>query len=529
MVLAPLLRPGHIMTLDMAFAPDIPMPDHVTSSYIFRVVLHWLNIFLPTELIEKLLLFVILFLSGWGAYALARYLNKTKRLEMPGAFFAGGFYMINPFTYSRFMAGQYSVLLGYALLPFFLKALLKFLATPGLRSSLITTLLALAISIVSIHTVGLIVVLSCIATGLTLWNLRKEPSVIKQILVYGCVGTLLLIAASSYWLVPLLQGNGETAQIIASFDRGDTEAFATVGQGIAGQISNIIGLQGFWVEGRALYVLPQQQTGLWGLAALIVLTLITIGGVVWWRQGRRRDFMVCGIAAFVALVLSIGGTSSWLAEHIPLFAGFREPHKFVGLVALFYALCIGRGTDRLIDAYRQKGGELTNYTVSGGIMLVLIVFTSTMFWGFGGQLSPRHYPNDWFAARQMLQKDNGGHRTLFLPWHLYMHFRFAGRIIANPAPQFFGKEVIVSNNPEFGDASPTTQDKTQKYLSRLILPTAPENSRLGSTLSQLNIKYVLLAKDADVVDYDYLNQQKELKLMYEGPTIKLYRNEAFPR
>jgi hypothetical protein len=528
-ILAPLLRPGHILTMDMAFTPNIPMPDHVTSSYVFRVFLHWLNVLIPTQVIERLLLFTILFLSGWGAYRLARYLDKSKKIDMPGAFFAGAFYMINPFTYSRFMTGQYSVLLGYALIPFFVQSLLRFLATPTLRSCLTPTLSGLLISIVSIHTVGLIAVLSIIATVLTIWRLRSKVNKIKQIILFGCVGIVVGITASSYWLIPLIQGEGETAQIIASFDRGDGEAFATVGQGIVGQISNVIGLQGFWAEDRALYVLPHQQNALWGVAILAVWAIIVIGGITWWRRGRRLDFTLFGLAALMAVVLSVGDTSSWLAEYIPLFAGFREPHKFVGLVALLYALCVSRGVDRLIDKYHQKWGELTHYIISVSVALILILFTSNMFWGFGGQIQPRQYPKDWLVVQQKLQEDHGDYQALFLPWHLYMHFKFAGRIIANPAPQFFGKQVIVSNDPEFGEASPTSQDSTKRYISRLILPTASENSRLGTTLSQLDIKYILLAKDANVVDYDFLNQQKELKLMYEGPTIKLYRNEAFQR
>ena len=49
--------------------------------------------------------------------------------------FAGIFYMINPFTYDRLMAGQYNVLFGYALLPWFAGALLKFLREPDWKKS----------------------------------------------------------------------------------------------------------------------------------------------------------------------------------------------------------------------------------------------------------------------------------------------------------------------------------------------------------------------------------------------------------
>lgn len=526
-VLLPLLLPGHIMTLDMAFAPNIPAPDHVTSSYLFRLLLHGLNVVLPTQIIEKLLLFLILFLSGIGLDKLARYLyGKTTEYESLGTYIAGAFYMINPFTYSRFMAGQYSVLLGYALIPFFVLALLRFLDAPTRRSTLILTFWALVISIVSIHSVGLIIIVSFFAGVLGIWRFRKQPHRLIPIMKYGFASLVALIVASSYWLVPLIQGRGETAQTIANFNAGDSRTFATEGDGIAGQLSNVMQLQGFWAEGQALYVLPQASMPAWALIALMVWVLVVIGGITLWRKDRRFGTTLLGLSALGAAILSVGNTSSWLAEHVSLFAGFREPHKFVGLIALLYAIFAGQGTARLILKYQKRVKEAT-YVIPTIVGLMLVTFTPNMFWGFGGQLQPRHYPAGWFAVNETLNRDKDNFQVLFLPWHLYMRFNFADRIIANPAEDFFNKPTIVSNDPEFGSASLTNSDRTKRQLDQHILPAADTNENLGAQLARLNIKYVILAKEADSADYDYLNHQKKLKLIQESATIKLYRNTAF--
>src|SRR6266567_677451 len=135
-ILLPLLKSGFILTLDLVFTPVLRMPDHVASSYLLHVALHGLNLVLPSEIIEKLLLFAILLLSGARMHGLVRYISG-KKLDTPqeiGAYFAGLFYTLNPFTYDRFMAGQYNILFGYMLIPFFVRALLAFLKKPAWRT-----------------------------------------------------------------------------------------------------------------------------------------------------------------------------------------------------------------------------------------------------------------------------------------------------------------------------------------------------------------------------------------------------------
>ena len=129
-VMLPLLLPGFILTLDMSFTPELRMPEYMSSSYLFHTALHYLNVILPADIIQKILLFSILLLSGLGMHFLVRHIQDAKdkggEFALWGAHVAGAVYMINPFTYSRFMTGQYAVLLGYALLPFFVLSLLRF-------------------------------------------------------------------------------------------------------------------------------------------------------------------------------------------------------------------------------------------------------------------------------------------------------------------------------------------------------------------------------------------------------------------
>jgi hypothetical protein len=160
------------------------------------------------------------------------------------------------------------------------------------------------------------------------------------------------------------------------------------------------------------------------------------------------------------------------------------------------------------------------------LLLVPLIWTSTMLWGLDDQLVPVQYPAGWFAINRRLDADTSTFQVLFLPWHQYMSFNFAGRIIASPAPQFFDKPIIVSDNPEFAGIAPSLQSSQETKINS-ILTSASRGSNVGSRLAQYHVKYILLALDDDYMKYTYLNHQTDLRLAAKSATLELYRNKAF--
>jgi hypothetical protein len=212
---------------------------------------------------------------------------------------------------------------------------------------------------------------------------------------------------------------------------------------------------------------------------------------------------------------------------LPFFNGFREPQKFVVLVALAYAFFAGQGVTALRDHYKRTR-QWTRRTVALTVTLLLpILITPTMFWGFGGQLQSHQYPTAWAAMNERLNKDHSKYNVLFLPWHLYMYYGFVGRIIASPATNYFDKPMIVSNQMELKDASPTSVDARKTQLSNIILPQAGRGTHLGARLAPLRIKYVLLDKDDDYSKYAYLNNQTDLHVVVDNANFVLYQNMAY--
>jgi hypothetical protein len=511
-VLAPLLAPGYILTLDMVFPPEIRLPGQVGSSYLFYAVLHFVNFVVPTDIIQKIMLFLILFLSGMGMHRLLDILFITLKIsvERLALYAAGALYMINPFTYDRFMAGQFAVLLGYALLPWFLHLLIRFLQKPGWARLLRLTGMALVISIVSVHTIGLLTIIVLATLPLVIGQKQAGLS-----LRYGLIGLVIFVVASSYWLLPLALGTSSAARAIEQFDSSHAAAFATTGSTFAAIAWNVLSLQGFWAERYGLYLLPQDQLPGWGTVRLLLWMLVGAGMVIIWRRSRRIAAMLYVLIGS-GLLLGIG-----LLQPLLTAIGYREPHKFAGLVALGFALGAGFGACWLLAKAGQKGPGWYTSAVSG-ILITVLLMTPTMYWGFAGQLAPRHYPADWFALNERLNRDPGRFNTVFLPWHQYMSFGFAGRVIANPAPRFFDTPMLVSNDPELEGIRPPRQDPKITTIGT-ILKDAPHRHDIGERLATHDVRYVVLAKEYDYRTYNYLDEQPGLSLQWETQGIKLYQ------
>jgi hypothetical protein len=535
-IMLPLLAPGYIFALDMVFGPDIQLPPASQSSYPFYVLLNGLGYILNTQIIEKILLFSILLLSGIGAHRLTMYVAaiptlKGNRLAADDtkpyyAYFSGLLYMVNPFTYDRFMDGQFAVLLGYALLPFFVKLLFGFLFTsPSWRTGLRLTALAIVIGICSIHTIGMLGVLTLVGSLIFIWKNRQDSIRIGRFLVLSLGLITIFMAANSFWLIPLVQGSSSTAGLIQDVDSRHLLAFRTNGSSDWAVVGNMLGLQGYWGEREGRFTTVATAAPWWPLMAAVILLLVFIGGRSYWKYAQVKLIVVtCLIAAILAVGIAADPfkhLNQWLVTNLTFFKGYREPQKLVALLALTYAVLGGLGVLRL------SAKAKTVHRQTAHLLLILpFVLTPTMLFGFAGQFKPADYPHDWYTTNQeIVSKAKGG--TLFLPWHQYMYYDFANQVIINPAPKFFDGQVIAGDNAEIGLVERQSASHRGKVIEALLKDKNVTN--LGAKLAKPNIEFVVLSKTADWKTYSILRRQKDLKLISETESLEVYRNLAYER
>src|SRR5208282_5977099 len=70
LIITPLLKSGYVLTLDMIFTPKILAPHGLSNTYVWQYLLHYMNLIVNAQSIEKLILFLILELSGIGIHKL---------------------------------------------------------------------------------------------------------------------------------------------------------------------------------------------------------------------------------------------------------------------------------------------------------------------------------------------------------------------------------------------------------------------------------------------------------------------------
>jgi hypothetical protein len=170
----------------------------------FHYLANAVNAVLPGWLIQKLILLAIFTLAGLGMHRL------VPAESLWAKYAAGVLYVINPFTYSRFMTGQYLVLAGYALMPWFVGHCYDFLDTPTWRTALRLTLWTAAIGFLSIHFLGFAVgsrphrILASLLSAIA----EHRQAQLGRLALWG-VARRWRIRHHQYlfWLVPTLTGH----------------------------------------------------------------------------------------------------------------------------------------------------------------------------------------------------------------------------------------------------------------------------------------------------------------------------------
>ncbi len=159
-------------------------------------------------------------------------------------------------------------------------------------------------------------------------------------------------------------------------------------------------------------------------------------------------------------------------------------------------------------------------------LITPLIYSFTFFNGFAGQIKPTDYPSDWYEINNLLNQDKQDSKILFLPWHLYMNFGWVNNTnkrIANPARNFFDKEVISGENAEIGGINSEANTPEQVYIGSL-LAKRDNITDFGELVSILNVKYIILTKESDYKKYFFLFNQTDLELVKETETLYVFKN-----
>lgn len=532
LILWQMLLPGYVLTLDMIFTPEtkVVLSDTVFNHALpISYLIHLLNILLPAWIIQKIILLTLFFNLGYLSFKfLPLPKNTTVRL------FTALVYVANPFVYSRFLAGHWSHLMAYALLPVFVHLLFKFTNWPSFKTGLKLFLSVFLISLFSLHFFVMVVMIMAVwfLYHFVEYLVKKKSDLLKSTLKNLILGGLLFMVLSAYWLVPAINRN----QPFEKFDIRHWSAFASSSHGGISTTLNILSLNGFWGEGQPWskqFSWPQGYLIFW--VAICLIGLLALLGIINGLKNEKSKpviifFLILGIFSFI---FSTGAGETifrkfniWMYENISFWRGFRDSQKFSGLLALNYAVLSGYGVSAIINYLIEKKKALSNnfYLL---ILLIPISLGFLMWGGFQKQIRPVWYPEVWNEAKKIIQTDNSDYRVLYLPWHGYLSLNFNNNLlVANPAQAYFGDKSIVSKSVEIKELYDQETNPEYIDLDKVIRGEASlNNNQTIDYFIKNNIKYLVFFQDLNGIDnlkYEFLSSDRleeiirdEQLIMYE--------------
>lgn len=449
-ILGNMLAPGYVLTLDMVWGDTINWSwsfDNFNNTAPVHLLLTGLSIMLPSWVVQKILLGSLFFALLYLPYRLFPYLNSNS-----SRLFAGLLYTLNPFVYTRLLAGQWGVLLGYACLPLIFYALNRVTQKQDAQSGFILGGSLVLVGVFSNHFLYLSLLISIfwidchVARSLII----GDQSSAWQLFKTSLLGILFFLTISGYWLIPAILRD---TPIEDRFNSAHFTEFSASENHLVSAPLNLAVLGGFWAEGdewRYYFVWPQSQFMFW-VAAFFILCLVVFGFKTLLYKKETHFvaifLLILGLLSYIFALGTWGGAFSslnvWMYENFPGWSGLRDSHKIAGVLALVYVLLASVGFDRLIT--KSKEGSRISATLIPLLFILPFIFGMYELFGFRGQLIPTEYPTSWYETKEILDSSPTNEKMLVLPWQGYFSLPFANQlVVANPTEVFFGRNQTVS-------------------------------------------------------------------------------------
>jgi hypothetical protein len=434
-VTAPLLAPGFVLVGDMVFVPRQHLtPDAVgLGSALPRAVpgdavVAVLTTVVPGDLLQKAVLLAVVAAAVIGAARLVPVGAGPGAWCAPAV--AGLAYGWNPYLAERLLMGHWSLLAGYAALPWVARAALALRGGAGRTVPLARLVLAMAPA--ALTPTG-----SLLAGGVAvaLSGRRGSP---------WSVGATLVLALP--WLVAGLAHPGSAvsaADGVAAFAaRGES-----LGDSAAGAVVAVLGGGGIWNAGAV----PASRASL--LAPLVTGLVVALACAGWPRlvaAWGRPAWALAGLGAAGAVLACAGalpGAADLLrvaVEQVPGAGLLRDGQKWAAWWVLAVAVGAGAGAARLAAAARAVRVPVA--AVAAGALVLPVIAVPDLAWGVGGRLGPVAYPAEWDRVAAVLAADPAPGDVLALPFGAIRSFGWnAGRPQLDPAPRYLPRPVVVDD------------------------------------------------------------------------------------
>jgi hypothetical protein len=511
LALGPGLRRGFLLSYDMVFVPREPFsaalpglapPRAVPSDLVVAAA----SRILPGDVVQKLVLLAIFVLACAGAAAL---LNREPPLARLAA---GVFYAWNPYVGERLIIGQWALLLGYAALPWVLRAVLA----PDLGSRRGAARLALALLPAIIGGFAAMAITALVAI---------PAAVLTRSTRHAAVVLATLAVGSLPWFIPSLLRP-------VYVDPASVAAFAARADTPFGSIGSLLMLGGAWNAQTVPKAYGGPWSALWLAAVIVALAAYLL------LARRQHRWPGLGVAAAAGLVIAALGVTApgrdllrSLIAGWPGFAVLRDAQQFIAPLALAESAGFGLAVARALNpgpfgrkALKPERPALAHLAATasdrpasplraapavtasdrpgradaaGTVLGVLALLTPVLLlpglaWGAAGRLRPAWYPATWLSAARALDASPAPGSVLLLPWATYRTPPWNHHeVVLDPWTHLLSRPLIWNDGTQVGPVALTPDDPRARGLDGVIGGTGP----LTVALRAAGVRFVL--DDAD--------------------------------
>jgi hypothetical protein len=556
LALGPGLRRGFLLSYDMVFVPRQPFtaaiagltggpPRAVPSDAVVAAAAR----VLPADIVQKLVLLSIFTLACSGAAALLAREPWFARLA------AGVFYAWNPFVAERLIIGQWALLLGYAGLPWALRAVTTCpVASWRGAGRLGLALLPAALGGFAAMTISALVVLPAAvlaspgatpagpgatpaAPGAASLNPATTlaspvmPASTRAAMAGPGAGRRLAAALAALgvlgvlslpWLIPSL-----LRPVYA--DPAGVAAFAARADTPFGAFGSLLMLGGMWNA----QTVPAGYGGWWSVLWLALVIAAVAGYVAF--AARQRRWPGLGFAAVAGLAIAAAGATGpgqdlfrAMARLWPGFAVLRDGQQYVAPLALAEALGAGLlvawaarprrartgraaasphsaspsagrlstdplSTDR--PPARRARADRPGLAIAVALLLAPVLLLPGLAWGAAGRLRPVWYPAAWLSVAAAIDTSHARGDALLLPWAAYRRPAWnGGRALLDPWPRLVSRQVIWNDGAQIGRTQLRPDDPAARRLTGVIDASGP----LTRALAGAGVRFVIVDSGGSV-------------------------------
>jgi hypothetical protein len=465
-ILGPALGPGVVLSYDLGWSPDprwtpfvlgqdAPAPRVVPSDAAGVLLGHLLT----GAGAEKAVLVTVLMLAAVGAVALLRWFSPLA--STPACCAAVVMTLWNPFVAERLVIGQWTILLGYAVLPWASRAALRLRAGKG--SSLACGGWVVIAGVGGANTLLLVVstVLVVLLYPAPRWR-------------FGALALLTALAVGAPWWLPALARGTSTGA-------DGLVAFGARQDGPLGLVGSLLTGGGMWNPASH----PAERGNV--VLALVAQTVVVVCTMALVRTPRTAPLLLAAVLGVALAVLSgwapFDPAWSGLA-HVPGGGLLRDGQKLVATWMVLMAVGFGLAVDRL----GQTRGVATGAALAFGLIPVLSL--PSLAWGVHGRLSSVSVPQDLRMAASVLSRAGEGHVGL-LPWRQYRRYEWnGGRVSLSLVPRMVDQRVLYDDSLPLKSGRVAGEDAGSAFVTSQI----DHGANPLDALARAGVRYVVVER-----------------------------------